>query len=363
MPINYDVARELLGAHFSTVEKDVLTGEPPYPIPEHVDAACRRLFQSNTQAYRETLLGCAVARVLDNSVNIRRIYVNQGEGAYNGRSLDEKAVNPFLQGNRIPSSKGPYLSCFRRSVSLNEATRDGLRDKAGYDALLTCAEHLEGTDDSDEQHGFLRHLLYRFAELREQSNVPLNRVNRFSLQQYGSLMERLLSTPSGGRFPLFVIVAAFKAVKERFGAMWEVQWQGINVADSQTGAGGDVNLVEGEAVVLSAEITERVVGRERIVSTFNTKIGPAGIRDYLFFVLEPPDTDAATQSYQYFAQGHDVNFAVIRDWIVMTLATIGAEGRAVFNRELLELLGGHDVPQALKVAWNNHVNHVTSNPV
>jgi len=121
MPFDYEAARELLEREFAAVESAFLSGQRPnrHSLYKHIET----IFFSQTQAYREVSLGCVLVRLLDKSVNIHKPYVNQGHDAYNGRTLDEKVVNPFLHNKRIPSSRGPFLSTFRRSVMFNEATR------------------------------------------------------------------------------------------------------------------------------------------------------------------------------------------------------------------------------------------------
>lgn len=278
---------------------------------------------------------------------------------FSGRSLDERVINPFLRDKRIPSSRGPYLSVFRRSVAFDVSTRKGLRDKAAYDALLPVLAHLNGTSDDTELLNFLRYLLYKFAELREASLVPLSRLQRISLEQYEVLISGLLATPSGGRFPLWLIVATFGALRDFFGLNWEIRAQDINVSDAASGAGGDVTIAAEGQTLLAAEITERSVDRIRVVATFNTKIVPAAIQDYLFFTTSPPTDEAREQARRYFAQGHEVNFLEIKNWILMVLATIGSRGRSVFNRELIKLLDSADVPKSLKVAWNEQIDRIT----
>jgi hypothetical protein len=225
--------------------------------------------------------------------------------------MDERVVNPFLHDHRIPSSRGPFLSVFRRSVAFDAATRGGVRDKEGFDAMSVCVGYIDSADPA-QLNQLLRHLLYRFVQLREASTVPLSRLQRFSLPQYEALIQKLLTVPSGGRFPVFLIVAAFKAISERFGLGWDVVFQGINVADRPSGAGGDITISIGGSLLMAAEVTERPVGRDRVVSTFNTKIAPAAIEDYLFFVNQQPDERVRQQCQQYFAQGHEVSLSRLR---------------------------------------------------
>jgi hypothetical protein len=352
MALDYEAARTCLEEHFRQVEEAFRPGtdSPEHEVGEHLDA----LFASRTQAYREVLLGCTLAIIQDDSIDPSLPYVNQGDAAFNGRTLDERVVNPFLRAQQAPSSRGPYLSVFRRSVKINAATRDGVRDKNGYDALLSCVGYLNDSSEA-ERLQLLDALLWRFLMLREASSVRLMQIRRFSLHQYARLMERLIATPSGGRFPLFLVVATFRAIQDRTGANWDVEWQGINVADAASGAGGDVSIIEDGRTVLAAEITERIVDHARLTATFSTKIAPNAIPDYIFFITAAPDAATVAQAQAYFGQGHEVNFIEILGWIRSILATLGQAGREAFNQHLLELIGDLDVPVAAKRAWNEIV--------
>ncbi len=355
MPIDYDGAKELLAAGFERAERHLIDGTVPEAAASIV-ANCEVIFQSSTQAYREALLGCTIARIQDRDINIRLPYVNQGADAFNGRTLDTVVINPFLQDKRVPVTRGAYLSVFRRSVRFETGTRDGLRDKEGFDSFLEVIAYLQATAEGETLAGILDYLLYRFARLREAANVPVTRLQRISLEQYDRLISGLLSTPSGGRFPMLLAISAFQAIKEFFDLDWDIAWQGINVADTASGVGGDITVVKDGQVIMAVEVTERAVDRSRVVATFNAKIAPSGIEDYLFFVRSSDiDPAAQQQARQYFAQGHEVNFVEIKAWILALLATIGRQGRDGFNRSLVELLESPDIPGTMKVAWNEQI--------
>jgi hypothetical protein len=70
MPIDYPAARQLLEEALIGAEADLLQEEAPQASAE-VREACTVIFESNTQAYRETLLGCTIARIQDKRVDIR----------------------------------------------------------------------------------------------------------------------------------------------------------------------------------------------------------------------------------------------------------------------------------------------------
>ncbi len=272
------------------------------------------------------------------------------------RTFDEDVVNPFLKDAQIPSSKGPYLAMFRRGWDFTREYEAKVRDKDAHAAFMNCMDHLESLSTPDELRLFVRELIHRFWKMREAAAVPIVQIKRLSLPQCDVLISGLLSVPSGGRLPVLITQAMFETIKRHFGLDWTVECQGINVADAASGAGGDITIKSGERIVMAAEVTERLVDRNRLVSTFKSKIAPAGIEDYLFLTKHAaPDPEAQRLAEQYFAQGHEINFCDIQNWIVNNLATLGIKGREVFKEELQRLISGPDVPKTMKVAWNERV--------
>ncbi len=338
-----------------------MQGLPPKAASAKVKECYDNVFLSNTQAYREVLLGCTIARILDKTINIRHPYLDQSQDAFSGRSLDERVINPFLQSKRIPSSKGPYLSVFRRSIRFEKSTRTGLRDVRGYDAFLRLISFLESTSDDGELSRFLSYLLYRFIQLREDSSIRLSKLQRISLEQYDSLITGLLGVPSGGRIPVILVVATFNTIRDFFKLDWQIAWQGINVSDAASGAGGDITIRSEGKTLMAAEVTERPLDKDRILTTFNTKIAVAGLEDYMFFVKKTVvSPEVRLQARQYFAQGHEINFVDIKTWILMSLSTMGTAGRTIFNECLIELLNAPDMPKTLRVKWNEQIQRITS---
>jgi hypothetical protein len=363
IPLDYDHARAILEQTFAAVEAELVQGRPIAAIPDAVAAACAVIFQSETQSFREVLLGCVVAKILDRRVNVRQPYARQGLRAFGARGLDERVINPFLQEHQIPASRGAYLAVFRRSVQFVPATRGGLRDQKGYDAFLVVLEYLERMADDARLDALLRFVLRRFAELREAAQVTIQRLQRLSLLQYDALIGGLLATASGGRFPVLLVQAMVLAMKDAFGLDWEIVSQGINVADRPAGVGGDITIARNGTPLLVIEVTEQPVDRARLVATFRTKIAPAALADYLF-VQRAAEIPAGVlqQAQQYFAQGHEVNFVEVRRWVLDVLATVGREGRNAFLRRLQDLIDSPEIPRVLKAAWNDLIGRIVQDP-
>jgi len=62
VPLDYEAARGLLDQLFSEAEQDLLCETAP-SLPEGLAEHFEIVFRSNTQAYREVLVGCAIARL------------------------------------------------------------------------------------------------------------------------------------------------------------------------------------------------------------------------------------------------------------------------------------------------------------
>jgi hypothetical protein len=328
------------------------SGDAPALEPA-LSAAVETLFLSKTQSFREALVGCCLAKLADPAIDVRLPYAGQGENAFQGRDIDENVINPFFQSNQIPSSKGPYLAAIRRDFKYIPEKRKGVLHKSGYDAFLLLIDFL-GNASADEVALLLRVLLWKFVQLREQGNIELTRLQRLSLAQHEMLIRGLLQVPSGGLLPVLLSVAMFQTLRDCFSLKWGVDWQGINAADRASGVGGDITIRSDDKTILAVEITERVIDRSRVVSTFNTKIAAHGLEDYLFLFSDaPPEPEARVTAQQYFSQGHDVSFLPVASWLVSCLGTIGPSCRRMFSERMLTLLEQPTVPAHVKIAWND----------
>ena len=77
-------------------------------------------------------------------------------------------------------------------------------------------------------------------------------------------------------------------------------------------------------------------------------------------MLASPKVDLFTGSERYFAQGYEVNFVDIREWVNSSLVTIGSRGRKDFQELMLAHLAAIGVPKALKVMWNEEMERIVT---
>lgn len=355
-PIKAAEARTLLEEVFPLAESDYRDGaESDLPAP--VVAAVDCLFASQTQAYRLALLGCAVARILDPKIDIRSPSTKSGDNAFSGRSLDEKAIMPFLRAKAIPiPSASPYLSSLRGGAQFVAEGQPRIqRDQPAFDSVVVVVDYLR-TLNHDSAKSCLRYLLRRFIAHRERSTITLKKISKPNLDQIRRLAEGLLTVKSGGRIPSLLATAMFQTLSECYRLEWQVDYQGINVADKASGAVGDITISKDGSIILGVEVTERPVDQARVTLTFEQKISPGGLADYLFITTAKPEDGALTSARSYTAVGHEMNFVPLMGWLTHTLATIGPTCRALFQSKMIELLSAAGVPAELRVAWNEKMD-------
>jgi hypothetical protein len=83
------------------------------------------------------------------------------------------------------------------------------------------------------------------------------------------------------------------------------------------------------------------------------------LTDYVFFHGEVgPAPEAVALARRYFAQGHDISFLPVKQWLLDGLATVGNRWRLRFAQHVLESLRGKDIPAGMKLAWNETVREI-----
>jgi hypothetical protein len=348
-------ATAILAELFPLAEDDYRDGSA-ITVPSAIVAATERLFSSVTQAYREALVGCAIARIIDQDIDIRLPATESGDNAFSGRSLADNAVTPFLRDRSIPISASPYLSSLRGGAKFMKGGAPRIqRDKQGFDALVDAVNYLRRLD-ANAAKAYLRYLLRCFIQLRETGNIALKKIAKPNLEQLGSLIAGLLTVRSGGRIPALLAIAMFQTISECHARGWVVEFQGINVADKASGAVGDIAISKDGKLILGVEVTERSIDQARVRLTFDQKVSPSGLADYLFITTAKPDDEALAAARNYTGVGHEMNFVPLAGWLIHNLATIGRTCRALFQTKLIELLNAPGVPAEIRVAWNDKMD-------
>ena len=325
-------------------------------LPKEIVVATKRLFTSTTQAYREALVGCAIARIVNQDIDIRLPATAGGEHAFSGRSLADFVVTPFLRDRAIPASASPYLSALRGGAKFMKGGEPRFQgDMGGFDALVAVVDYLRVLG-VDEAKRYLRYLLRQFVELREAGAIALKRIAKPNLDQLSNLINGLLTVKSGGRIPALLATALFQTISECHSLGWDVEFQGINVADKASGAVGDITILKEGTIVLGVEVTERPIDQARVALTFNLKVSPSGVGDYLFITTARPEKEALEAARRYTGVGHEMNFVPLALWLIHNLSVVGPACRALFQSKIIDLLSAKGTSADLRVAWNDKMD-------
>ena len=229
------------------------------------------------------------------------------------------------------------------------------RDKEGFAVLVEIVDHLRELD-AESAKRYLRYLLRRFIRLRESHDITLQRISKPNLVQLDRLIVGLLTVKSGGRIPALLATAMFQTIGECHTLGWDVEFQGINVADKASGAVGDITIRKDGALILGVEVTERPINQARVTSTFNDKVSPGSLADYLFVTTVNPEDGALAAARSYTGVGHEMNFVILANWLHDNLSTVGPACRSLFQSKMIDLLGTKRVPAELRVAWNDKMD-------
>lgn len=229
-----------------------------------------------------------------------------------------------------------------------------MRDKEGFDALLSLISTLEAVSESDEVETIIIALLKCFIDLREQSVVRLVPIRRLRIDQYRMFLNKLQHRQSGGLIPMLLTDAVFSTINCQMNAGWTIERQEINAADGATGAPGDITIYKDGAIFKAIEVTERPIDGSRVASTFSTKITLNNAAEYLFvYTNDLPRENALERAKAYFAQGYNINFASITDLTIHILLSGDEAFRTAYNERMFELFNAQDVQATIKVAWND----------
>lgn len=354
-PVDIDIAKAMLAETFELAESDQRDGVAA-SVPSEIVKATERLFLSKTQAYRDALPSCVLARIIDPQIDIRLPATEYGENAFSGRSVSEKAVTPFLRDRSVPTSASPFLSAVRGGAKFMKGGEPRIQqDKEGFAALVQVVDYLHNLD-AEAAKNYLRYLLRRFIVLRESYNITLKRISKPNLEQLSQLIKGLLTVKSGGRVPALLATAMFQTIGECHALGWEVEFQGINVADKASGAVGDITIRKEGVLILGVEVTERPIDQARVTLTFNQKVSPSGLTDYLFITTTKPEDGALAAAQRYTSVGHEMNFVPLAGWLVHNLATVGPACRSLYQTKMIDLLSAQGVPSELRVAWNDKMD-------
>ena len=278
------------------------------------------------------------------------------DGRWDPRSFCTAVVVPWVQTNDnvLGSSPDPYVNKPLRRRRLDDWSV-ALRGRTTWENLVALLSDVQAKDDRSHTEAVLRRcvngIVRRYAKLNIAYAVP----NRISAVQCESALAQFIEDASGGEAPLIAATALFRIIGGRFSLFDSVSRQGINEADSATGASGDIQCSRGDPpeMVLSVEVKDRALTLVELNSSI-TKARQAGVTELLFAapaLAQADEANAEKRIHEEWAQGTNVYRLSLAELLRVALALAGEEARVILFREIGNEINATATQPALRTRW------------
>lgn len=272
-------------------------------IPDNIALVSRSI--SNRAGVR-VLLACALAKVHDNSVDIRKPYTEiDATDTFSGRAFDEKYIAPFVAQHRLPCNPTTAFltpALRNRNTVLTPDLNLSGRPREVYSALLQLLTDVHEQKISAQQ--LLDETIRQLILFRDENKQRLNSLiaglksaqggTPLSVEQIISLIRQHLATKGASRLPVLIVAAAYKAAQPYLREK-ALPLEAHNAADRQTQAIGDVQitLITDDNIVTCYEMKMRRVTSGDIDLALQEKILRTAhqIDNYIFITTDKIDPD------------------------------------------------------------------------
>lgn len=245
-----------------------------------------RLVNSKVLSIRYAVLTQILGKIAnsDRSLLSLQLGTPNSPSAWDARSFCSAVIVPWVADNHdvLGKSPDPYVSNPLRRPRLDQGT-DQLRDKAEWEALVAFLLPLDSVDQNKLEATFVSCLVSTAKRLADQSfkyQIPA----RISLSQMLELIRSFVSETSGGLRPLAVTAAMMAVLGRAFSIFTSISSQGLNEADSASGALGDIMCLDSSGnIILAIEVKDRALTLADVRSaTMKAETPVDSLRNLLF---------------------------------------------------------------------------------
>ncbi len=319
------------------------------------------LCESNLVSIRYALLTQLLGKFADDRRDALCLQRGAAEGAIEAGRWDPRGfctavVVPWVQSsdNVLGSSPDPYVNKPLRRRRLDDWSV-ALRGKESWEQLVKLLVDVQERKERKHTESVLRRCLAGIARRYAKLNVVYPVPNRVSADQCESAFARFIEEASGGEAPLLAATALFRVIGRRFSLFDSVMRQGINEADSATGASGDIQCFRGEPpqVVLSVEVKDRELTLLELNSSI-TKARQAGVTELLFAapaVSQADAEEAQKRIREEWAQGTNVYRLSLAELLHSVIAFVGEAARVELLREIGNEINATAGQPLLRTRW------------
>jgi len=223
------------------------------------------------------LMSCLLGKIDNPKVDIRKPYTEiKADDTFSGRFYDEKFIEEFVHKYKLPCNPTTaYLTPAFRNIDrvlIPDLVLVG-RPREAYNFTLEILDEVYNGKET-VKNVFLEIIRFLLVvksedEVRMQQLISnLKQTDDFlplSSEEIITLLSQHLNCKNSSRLPVLIIASAYQSVKDRIGET-NLPLQGHNVADSQTGSLGDVEitLINDDKVIMSYEMKDKRVTKNDI---------------------------------------------------------------------------------------------------
>ena len=279
------------------------------------------------------------------------------DGRWDPRSFCTRVVVPWVRRNHnvLGTSSDPYVNNPLRRPRLDEGMDSlSLSYRGQWDALVEFLSALQSDGRRSTVEATLVRCLKSIARRLRAQSVTYPVPRRISLGQLCGLLDRYLEVSDGGLRPMIVATALMRTLGEAFSIFTRVESQGLNEADTASGAPGDV-LCFGtdEELALAVEVKGHDLTYVELGATI-LKARSSGVENILFASpgIASADREAIeTRINNEFASGSNVHQISINDLVRATFSLLGEDWRVQFIEAICDELDSRSTDPADRVGF------------
>ena len=329
------------------------------------DSEIDRLVNSKVLSIRYAILTQMLGKIANKQRSLLSLQLGTGQspGAWDARSFCSAVIVPWVADNHdvLGKSPDPYVNNPLRRLRLDEGTHQ-LRSKQEWDALVAFLAPLDTAGRIKLESAFIRCLESVARRLSAQSfvyQVPI----RVSLPQMLRVLEAFLSEASGGLRPLVVTAATMTVLGRAFSLFTNVSSQGLNEADSSTGAPGDVICMDPNGnMMLAIEVKDRALTLADVRGSTQKARASTDLLSNLLFAspsIRDDEQDAIRENMEMaWASGLNISQIDIVDLANAAFALLSEEWRPRLLREIGSELDRR-ADHAHRRAWHDLLSNIS----
>lgn len=315
--------------------QSVIDGDVSIVYHPGMAGTLRTLLHSSTKSYRYPVVTQLLAKCVNLELDTRCIQASRRtrtQGNFDARSVCHDVVVPWELENNSPlsSSREPYINNPLRVPEFSSDHRNSQKNKPHWDLLVTLFEHVE--THPSEVFDIFKQALLEIRHLQNALTIDYPIPLRLSLFSTIQCVRNFLVKKSGGERLQLVCYALMHGLKARWGLWDEVVTSKINASDTSERKAADVVCIKNGVKVLAIEVKDQDFTLELLESAIkNARINQ--VNELMAFVSwkNPAMQKHLEEKIQSeFANGMNIYVVAADDFLSMSLALIGEEGRKSF---------------------------------